>query len=88
LSKNPEFKPREKIWNNGQVEANTLYQRRQTRRPYTNNKGEVHMTQELAMQLLTSEDVYLTSEGREWIVRILNGFEEVTSEEKAVTSAK
>jgi hypothetical protein len=35
------------------------------------------MTVELAMELLTSEGVYLTPEGKEHLVRILNG-EEVT----------
>lgn len=46
------------------------------------------MTQELVMQLLEMKDVFLTTEGKEWIVRILNDSDEVTSEEKAVTSAK
>jgi hypothetical protein len=55
-------------------------------RPYTNNKGEVHMTQQLAMEILKMKDVYLTSEGKEQLVRILNG-EGGTSLEEEVTSA-
>jgi hypothetical protein len=36
------------------------------------------MTQELVMKLLEMKDVYLTSEGKESIVRIFNQSEEVT----------
>jgi hypothetical protein len=37
----------------------------------------MYMTVELAMELLVSEGVYLTPEGKEHLVRLLNG-EEVT----------
>jgi hypothetical protein len=38
------------------------------------------MNQELLMQLLEMKDVYLTSEGKKWIVHILNQSEKETSE--------
>ena len=59
----------------GQAVDHMLYQRRH-HTPNNINEGKtIYMTVELAMELLTSEGVYLTPEGKEHLVRILNGGE-------------